>query len=163
MRRLRRDRLDILQLHNPPIDLLKSRPEILGTLEELKREGKIGTFGLSTKTPAEAVQAIQEFAVPIVQANFNIVDHRALEAGLLDLAAETGTGLIARTPSPSASSAARSARRRSFPKAITGRTGRRSGRRNGPAPGGPSSDASPIATARAWRRSRSASASHIPA
>ncbi len=98
LRRLRRDRLDILQLHNPPIDLLKSRPEILGTLEELKSEGKIGTFGLSTKTPAEAVLAIQEFAVPLVQANFNIVDHRALEAGLLDLAARTGTGLIARTP-----------------------------------------------------------------
>lgn len=98
LRRLRRERLDILQLHNPTIDLLKSRPEILGTLEDLMREGKIGTFGLSTKTPAEAALAIREFSPPIVQANFNIVDHRALEAGLLDLAAATRTGLIARTP-----------------------------------------------------------------
>jgi aryl-alcohol dehydrogenase-like predicted oxidoreductase/nucleoside-diphosphate-sugar epimerase len=98
LRRLRRERIDLLQLHNPTIDLLRQQPEILETLEALRREGKIGAFGVSTKAPAEAVLAIREFAIPVVQVNFNLVDHRALESGLLELAASTQTGVIGRTP-----------------------------------------------------------------
>lgn len=98
LRRLRRDRIELLQLHNPPLDLLRARPEIVGALDELKRAGKIGAWGLSTKTPAEAAAAIREFDPTCVQANFNLADQRALEEGLLDLAIATQTGLIARTP-----------------------------------------------------------------
>jgi aryl-alcohol dehydrogenase-like predicted oxidoreductase len=98
LRRLRRDRIELLQLHNPPLDLLRARPEILGALDEMRRAGKIGAWGLSTKTPAEAGSAIREFAAACVQANFNLADQRALEDGLLDLALSTDTGLIARTP-----------------------------------------------------------------
>jgi aryl-alcohol dehydrogenase-like predicted oxidoreductase len=98
LRRLRRDRIELLQLHNPPLDLLRARPEILGALDEMRRAGKIGAWGLSTKTPAEAGVAIREFAAACVQANFNLADQRALEDGLLDLALSTDTGLIARTP-----------------------------------------------------------------
>lgn len=98
LRRLRRDRIELLQLHNPPLDLLRARPEILGALGEMRRAGKIGAWGLSTKTPAEAVLAIREFGAACVQANFNLADQRALEEGLLGLARSTQTGLIARTP-----------------------------------------------------------------
>ncbi len=98
LRRLRRDRVELLQLHSPPLDLLRARPEILGALDEMKRAGKIGAWGLSTKTPAEAAVAIREFAAACVQANFNLADQRALEDGLLELALSTDTGLIARTP-----------------------------------------------------------------
>jgi aryl-alcohol dehydrogenase-like predicted oxidoreductase len=98
LRRLRRERIELLQLHNPPLKLLRARPEILGALDEMHRAGKIGAWGLSTKTPAEAGAAIREFAAACVQANFNLADQRALEDGLLDLALSTDTGLIARTP-----------------------------------------------------------------
>jgi len=81
-----------LQLHNPPIQLLRDQPEILQTLDDLMREGKVKAFGVSTKTPVEAADAIRELSIPVVQANFNLVDHRALETGLIDLAGETCTG-----------------------------------------------------------------------
>jgi aryl-alcohol dehydrogenase-like predicted oxidoreductase len=64
----------------------------------MKRSGKIAAWGLSMKTPAEAADSIREFAPACVQANFNLADQRALDIGLLDLAASTGTALIARTP-----------------------------------------------------------------
>lgn len=98
LRRLERERVELLQLHNPPMDLLRERPEILGTLEDLTRAGKIAAWGLSMKTPAEAADAIREFSPACVQANFNLADQRALDIGLLDLAASTGTAVIARTP-----------------------------------------------------------------
>ena len=98
LRRLRRERIELLQLHSPPLDLLRARPEIFGALDELRRVGKIAAWALSTKTPAEAAIVIREFDTACVQANFNLADQRALEDGLLELAQSTGTGLIARTP-----------------------------------------------------------------
>jgi aryl-alcohol dehydrogenase-like predicted oxidoreductase len=98
LRRLRRERIELLQLHNPALDLLRTRPEIVGALDEMKRAGKIAHWGLSTKTPVEAADAIREFAPASVQANFNLADQRALDIGLLDLAVASGTALIARTP-----------------------------------------------------------------
>lgn len=98
LRRLRRERVELLQLHNPPLDLLRARPEIVGALDEMKRAGKVAAWGISTKTPSEAADVIREFAPASVQANFNLADQRALDIGLIDLAASTGTALIARTP-----------------------------------------------------------------
>jgi aryl-alcohol dehydrogenase-like predicted oxidoreductase len=98
LRRLRRTRIDLLQLHNPPLDLLHAQPEILATLEALESEGKIAAWGLSLKTPAEALAAIDAFAPVCVQANFNLADQRALETGLLDRALAADVGVIARTP-----------------------------------------------------------------
>jgi aryl-alcohol dehydrogenase-like predicted oxidoreductase len=98
LQRLRRGTIDLLQLHNPPLDLLHAEPEILATLEALKAEGKIAAWGLSLKTPAEALAAIEAFAPVCVQANFNLADQRALEIGLLDRALAADVGVIARTP-----------------------------------------------------------------
>ncbi len=96
--RLKRERIDLLQLHNPTIDALKADPAILGTLDDLKREGKIREVGLSLKAPAEAVEAIRDLGARVVQVNFNLIDHRAIDSGLFDLVATSGAGLIARTP-----------------------------------------------------------------
>lgn len=97
-KRLKRERIDLLQLHNPTIEILRSDPRILEMLEDLVRSGTIRAFGISTKTPTEAATAIREFRFPVVQVNFNLADQRALEIGLLDLARETKTGIIGRTP-----------------------------------------------------------------
>jgi aryl-alcohol dehydrogenase-like predicted oxidoreductase len=98
LRRLKTEFVDLLQLHNPPIALLRSRPEILATLKALQHEGRIRTFGLSTKSPGEAKASIEEFGIGVVQANFNMLDLRAVDCGLLDLATARGVGVIARTP-----------------------------------------------------------------
>jgi aryl-alcohol dehydrogenase-like predicted oxidoreductase len=98
LRRLKTEFVDLLQLHNPPIALLRSRPEVLATLRALQHEGRIRAFGLSTKSPDEARAAIEEFGVSVVQANFNMLDLRALDCGLLDLATAPGVAVIARTP-----------------------------------------------------------------
>ena len=96
--RLKRARIDLLQLHNPPIELLQAQPEILACLFDLQRAGKIAAWGLSLKTPAEAKIAIDAFAPVCVQANFNLADQRALDIGLLDRARDAGVAVIARTP-----------------------------------------------------------------
>ena len=98
LRRLRRRAVDLLQLHNPTPDLLAARPEIVACLDDLKREGSIRAWGISTKTPAEALRCVREFAAPVVQANYNLIDHRAVDCGLFDAARAQGTGVIARTP-----------------------------------------------------------------
>lgn len=98
LRRLRRPAIDLLQLHNPTPDLLAARPEILACLGDLAREGAIRAWGISTKTPAEALRCVREFGAPVVQANYNLIDHRAADCGLLDAARARRTGLIARTP-----------------------------------------------------------------
>lgn len=98
LRRLRRKAIDLLQLHNPTPDLLAARPEILGCLEDLKREGGLRAWGVSTKAPAEALRCVREFGAPVVQANYNLIDHRAEDCGLFDEARARGAGMIARTP-----------------------------------------------------------------
>ncbi|MBF0561641.1 MAG: aldo/keto reductase [Alphaproteobacteria bacterium] len=90
--------VDLLQLHIPPLDLLRQDGSILDTLRGLVSEGQIRTFGLSVKGVDEGIAAITEFAVPVLQVNLNMLDIRAVTSSLFALAADRGTGIIARTP-----------------------------------------------------------------
>tara|TARA_R110000868_G_scaffold4155_49_gene25665 strand:+ start:1680 stop:2675 length:996 start_codon:yes stop_codon:yes gene_type:complete len=98
LRRLNVDYLDLLQLHNAPLDTLRRRPDILETLNRLEEQGKTRSWGLSVKTPSEGVTAIEEFSAPVIQANLNMLDTRAVSDGLLSTALAHNTGVIARTP-----------------------------------------------------------------
>lgn len=98
LRRLRTDYVDLYQLHSPSIELLRSNPEILEVFKSLQKEGKIRFFGLSVKNPEDGISAIKDFGFPVIQANFNMLDQRILENGVLDLAEKENVGLIARTP-----------------------------------------------------------------
>lgn len=98
LKRLRRTAIDLLQLHNATPELLRERPEILGALDDLRKAGTIRAWGLSMKSPAEAKIGIAEFGAPVVQANYNVIDHRAADCGLFDAAAKAGASVIARTP-----------------------------------------------------------------
>jgi aryl-alcohol dehydrogenase-like predicted oxidoreductase len=95
--RLRSDYVDLLQLHNPPAEAL--RDEGLRTaLARLQADGKVRAWGVSAKSPGEAIEALAEFEAPVVQANFNMMDVRALDSGLLAEAERRGAGFIGRTP-----------------------------------------------------------------
>lgn len=98
LRRLGTDRIDLLQLHNPPPDLFRRAPESYAALEDLRREGKMRAFGVSVKSPADARAFLATQEVATVQVNLNMLDTRAVESGLLDRAALAGVGIIARTP-----------------------------------------------------------------
>jgi aryl-alcohol dehydrogenase-like predicted oxidoreductase len=96
LRRLRTDVIDLFQLHNPPQASLRSA-ELRDALAALQKAGKIRAWGVSAKSPVEAIAALREFDVAVVQANFNMMDVRALDA-LLDEAERRRAGFIGRTP-----------------------------------------------------------------
>ncbi len=96
--RLQTDYVDVLQLHGPEIEDLRCDPSIIRCLETMRDQGLIRTYGLSANSPALARAAVREFGFPVIQANFNMLDIRAIECGLFDIAREHGIGLIARTP-----------------------------------------------------------------
>jgi aryl-alcohol dehydrogenase-like predicted oxidoreductase len=96
--RLRTDYVDLFQLHNPPPNLFQDNPGVYAMLEDLKRQGMIRSFGVSVKAPHEALAILRHHHLASIQINLNMFDVRAVEAGLLDVAAERKIGIIARTP-----------------------------------------------------------------
>lgn len=97
LRRLRTDRVDLYQLHSPQIDL-PNWDEIIATLERIRESGKIRVYGISARSPADARIAVEQYGFRVVQVNFNLIDHRAVESGLFDVCAQKQVGVIARTP-----------------------------------------------------------------
>jgi aryl-alcohol dehydrogenase-like predicted oxidoreductase len=95
--RLRTDYVDLLQLHNPPAEVLGDQ-HLLGVLAKLQAEGKVRSWGVSAKSPADAMEALVTFGAPVVQANFNMMDVRVLDSGLLGEVERRGAGFIGRTP-----------------------------------------------------------------
>lgn len=97
LRRLRTDYIDLLQLHNAPREALEAGAA-LAALRDLQAAGKIRAWGMSTKSPAEAMEALRDAQAPVIQVNFNMMDIRAVTGGLLEEAARRGAGVIGRTP-----------------------------------------------------------------
>jgi len=98
LKRLQTDYVDVLQLHNPSLDELEAKPEIIENLETLKQQGKLREWGLSIKNPVDAMWVLEGFSPALLQVNFNMLDDRAINCGLFSAAKEKGIGLIARTP-----------------------------------------------------------------
>jgi len=98
LERLRTDYLDLYQLHGAPLEMLRRDSGPLEALEAFRREGKIRAFGLSARSPDEALAAVRELGLACLQVNFNLVDQRARENGLFALCAERNVGVIVRTP-----------------------------------------------------------------
>ena len=95
--RLGTDYLDLLQLHNPPLDVVTA-PAVRETLARLVESGKIRAWGVSAKGPDEAMQALRACEIAVIQANFNMMDVRVVSTGLLAEVESLGVGFIARTP-----------------------------------------------------------------
>ncbi|HIC44630.1 MAG TPA: aldo/keto reductase [Sulfurimonas sp.] len=78
--------------------MIENGEEILGCLDRLKQEGKVRAFGVSAQTPEHGLLAIKHLKPASLQVNFNMLDRRTLDCGLMSLAQDTQTSLIARTP-----------------------------------------------------------------
>lgn len=96
--RLGTDRIDLLQLHSPPIDVIHSDNELFKRLRRLKEEGTVRAVGVSAKSPQDAMIAIENVRPDAIQVNFNMLDMRADHCGLFDAASRAGVGVIVRTP-----------------------------------------------------------------
>ncbi len=92
LRRLRTDRVECLLLHSDGDDLgILDRSGALEALAEAKRSGKIRSAGISTKTVAGGLRAI-ELGLDVVMVTYNPW-HRE-EEPVLDAAAATGTTVL---------------------------------------------------------------------
>jgi len=98
LRRLRTDRVDLLQLHNPSPERMRNADDLLRLRDALIDEGKIRAFGISVREPSDGLVAIESLKPDAIQVNFNLLDRRAIDCGLLNAAQSAGCGLIARTP-----------------------------------------------------------------
>ncbi|MBI4336896.1 MAG: aldo/keto reductase [Chloroflexi bacterium] len=96
LRRLRREAIDLYQLHNPPPDLV-----ILGhafqALDQLRQEGKIRFYGLSIRSPYEGLAAIRTGRTDTLQLVYNLLRQEAAQ-DLLPAAQGRDIGTIAREP-----------------------------------------------------------------
>ena len=98
LRRLRSDYVDILQLHNGGPDVVMGTPDVVELMQRFVAEGKVRCWGISTLSPQDALTLIDVTGVGCFQVNCNMLDWRAIDAGLPDRAASRGIGIIARTP-----------------------------------------------------------------
>jgi len=100
LRRLKRDRIDFYQLHNPKMETI-DRDETFACLEDLQREGKIRSYGVALG-PAigweeEGVKAARERRIAGMQIIYNLLEQ---DPGRAHIAAcrDAGASVITRVP-----------------------------------------------------------------
>jgi aryl-alcohol dehydrogenase-like predicted oxidoreductase len=98
LRRLGTGYVDVFFLHSPDLEVLRREPAILDLMREWRREGLVRCWGISTRTPADALSAIGDFGAECIQVNFNLTDLRAVEIGLWELCEREKAGVVVRTP-----------------------------------------------------------------
>ncbi len=98
LRRLRVERIDLLQIHRP--DLLTHPAEVAAALERLHRAGKIRAAGVSNYSAAQfdALCAYMPFELATVQNEFSALTIEGLSDATLDAAMRRGTAVLAWSP-----------------------------------------------------------------
>jgi len=96
LKNLRRETLDLVQLHCPPTAVYYS-PEVFEVLDELTQAGKILHYGVSVEKVEEALKAIEFPGLATVQIIFNIFRQRPKDL-FLPLAKQRDVGILVRLP-----------------------------------------------------------------
>jgi aryl-alcohol dehydrogenase-like predicted oxidoreductase len=94
--RLRVDRLDLVQLHCPPIEVYYL-PDLFEALDAFVADGSIAAYGMSVERVEEALKAIEFPGVATVQIIYNIIRQRPADRFLAE-AARRDVGVLARVP-----------------------------------------------------------------
>ncbi len=94
--RLQCDRIDLIQLHCIPRDVM-ARGEIFDWLRTVQQEGLISYFGSSVETVEEALICAEHDDLTSLQVIFNIFRQKLVDE-LLPVAAEKNIGVIVRLP-----------------------------------------------------------------
>jgi len=93
---LKRDTLDLVQLHCPPTEVYY-RPEVFDALDALKQAGKILHYGVSVEKIEEAIKATEFPGLATVQIIFNLFRQRPKEF-FFPLAQKRDVGILVRLP-----------------------------------------------------------------
>jgi aryl-alcohol dehydrogenase-like predicted oxidoreductase len=114
--KLRTDSIDLLQFHVWD-DSWTDEPEFRDTVEKLKRDGRIRSFGLSLNRwePENGLKALRTGLVDVVQVIYNIFD-QAPEDKLLPVCEDLNIGVIARVPLDEGSLGGKMTPQTTFPK-----------------------------------------------
>lgn len=96
LRRLRTDRVDVYQLHNPPAEMMGD-PETYEALDALKAEHKIDHYGVSVHEPAEATLCLEAGKPETLQVPFSLFRQEWIDE-LFAEARKANVGIIAREP-----------------------------------------------------------------
>jgi aryl-alcohol dehydrogenase-like predicted oxidoreductase len=96
LKRLQVEKLDLLQLHCIPTDVLR-QGEIFHWLRRLKQEGLIRHFGASVETVEEGLLCLKQDGLLSLQVIFNIFRQKLIRE-LLPQAEARGIGIIVRLP-----------------------------------------------------------------
>jgi len=113
LRRLRKDVIDLYQLHNPPAEI-GGGDEVFETLRLLRDQGKVRFIGVSITTPEEGIGYVRRDVVDCLQVYYNIMTREA-EAALFPLCIERNIGVLVRAPLKSGILAAKFTRDTTFP------------------------------------------------
>ena len=95
-RNLGTDRLDLVQLHCPPSEVIDA-DATYDALDLLVDEGSIAAYGVSVETTAQAISAIAHPHVASIQIILNAFRLKPLD-DVLPAAQQAGVGIIARVP-----------------------------------------------------------------
>lgn len=96
LKRLKKDVIDVYQLHNPPDEVGQS-DGVFETLFRLREQGKIRFVGVSITTPQEGIGYIRRGVVDVLQVYYNIMTREA-EKELFPLCIDKGIGTLIRAP-----------------------------------------------------------------
>ena len=96
LRRLRRDVIDIYQLHSPSRADLENSDWLAG-LDALRAQGKIRLRAVAVESPEDGIWLIEQGAVEVLQITHNIIQTE-YEEKLFAVAEAHGVALLARMP-----------------------------------------------------------------
>ena len=94
-RRLRTQRIDLLQVHN-----LVGVEQLLPVLQELQKAGRIRYQGITTSNPAQhprMMELMRRYPLDFIQVDYSI-GNREVAASVLPLAQERGIGVLINSP-----------------------------------------------------------------
>ena len=96
LKNLETDALDLVQIHCPPTEVYY-HPEVFGLFDDLVKQGKVRSYGVSVEKIEEALEAIEYPGVQTVQIIFNIFRQRPAEVFFSE-AMRRRVGVLPRIP-----------------------------------------------------------------
>jgi aryl-alcohol dehydrogenase-like predicted oxidoreductase len=96
LRRLQREQLDLIQIHCPPIEIIRDGA-VFEVLDKLQQQGKIRHYGVSVETVEEGLLAMENPNVAALQVIFNMFRQKPITE-LFPVAQEKNVGILARVP-----------------------------------------------------------------
>jgi aryl-alcohol dehydrogenase-like predicted oxidoreductase len=94
LKRLQTDYLDIFQLHEPPMSVIKDG-EVFVTMEKLKSQGKIRYYGIACRHVEDALVCLNYLGFSSLQIEINLLNQTAIEK-VFPLLKKDTVGIIAR-------------------------------------------------------------------